>query len=116
MTIDLNGPKRLIFDISALTHTLDRDEELSPLTWQYVIERDLAALGDQAVVSCLPYCPSLANQYRILKSLQTQEGLDVTIVLGPEVLNHLRAFVLSIELTTQTLIISKQKPTSMGIE
>lgn len=109
MTIDLNAPSVLIFDVFTLTDTLDRGGEFSPLAWQYVVERDLVVLGNLTLVSSYPRCPSLAEQYRLIHSLQARENLNITHFVGGVFLRHLEPYVISIEMTTTELIVTKHK-------
>ena len=109
MDIDLKGPTALIFDVSGITGTLDGGEELSLYAWQYVLERELVEMGGLTVVSSFPRCPSLDNQYKIIKGLLKRYSLHLTDRLSPSILAHLAEFVVEISMTREDLVIIKRK-------
>lgn len=109
MAIHLNAPSVLIFDVFALTDTLDRGGEFSPLAWQYVVERDLVVLGNLTVVSSYPKCPSLTEQYRLIQALQARDNINIISSVGQVLMEYLAQYVISIEMTTTELIVTKRK-------
>jgi hypothetical protein len=114
MNIDFNGPVGFIFDVSSLTDTLDRDNELSPLAWQYVIESQLVDEANLTLVSRAPHCPSLEKQYALIQRLQKRYELNFLCQLDEHILSHLRGYVLTIEMTKDVLIIIKI-PSLIGV-
>lgn len=109
MTIDSNGPRRLIFDVYALTDTIDRDAIFSPLAWQYVVERDMVTFGHLTVASTLPDCPSLSDQHRLIRAMQKREGINVIDLLGTFALEYLKNYVVSVEMTSTELVVTRLK-------
>jgi len=107
MNIDFKGPIGFIFDVSSLTSTLDRDNDLSPLAWQYVIESDLVSVGRLTLIPRAPHCASLERQYELIRRLQKRYELNFVCQLDEHTLSHLREYVLAIEMTTDVLVIIK---------
>ncbi|MNZ13959.1 hypothetical protein D3C78_308720 [compost metagenome] len=105
MNIESKGPTALIFDVSSLTGTLDRGETLSPLAWQYVIEKDLVQKAGLKVVTRYPYCPSLDRQYRLIRALQNRYELTFVDQLDEHLLAYLRQYVISIEMTLEYIVV-----------
>jgi hypothetical protein len=107
MNIDFKGPIGFIFDVSSLTGTLDTDNVLSPLAWQYVIESDLADQCQLELLSRVPHCASLEQQYELIRRLQKRYELNFICQLDEHILSQLRGYVLAIEMTTEVLVIIK---------
>jgi len=112
MNIDFKGPIGFIFDVSSLTDTLDRDRDISPLAWQYVIEQDLIAVTHLQLAGTVPHCPSLETQYRLLRAMQTRYAVNFVCQLDPHILSHLKGHVLTVEMTPDILVIVKMKSIS----
>ena len=110
MNIEFKGPRVLVFDVSTLTDTLDRGGALSPLAWQYVVERDLVEKGGLTLVSEYPPSQSLSDQYRLIRALQDRECLSFVDQLDEHILSHLRQYVVSIEWTSDILVMLLRKP------
>lgn len=110
MNIEFKGPRVLVFDVSTLTDTLDGSGALTPLAWQYVVERDLVEKGGLTVVSEYPPSPSLQDQYRLLRALQDRECMSFVDQLDEHILSHLRQYVVSIEWTSDILVMLLRKP------
>lgn len=112
MNIDSKGPVGFIFDISSLTGTLDSDMDFSPLAWQYVIEQDLVEQGRLTLICAAPHCPSLESQYRLIRALQSRYELNFVRQLDEHILSYLRGYVLTIEMTTEVIVLIKSQSLS----
>lgn len=110
MDINLKGPRALILDVSSITSTIDEGNELSPLSWQKVVEMELVEKANLTIVSTVPRCPSLSGQYRTLKALLERYSLNIAEHLGPQLLAHLQEWVVEIQMTTEWLVIILRKP------
>lgn len=109
MDIDFNGPTALIFDVSEIMDTLDRGGEISPLAWQYVIERDLVEKGHLTIVSTVPKCESLAKQYQLIYSLKDRYSINFADQLSPHILAYLADYVVETMVTSEVMVIIKRK-------
>ncbi|QTH80334.1 hypothetical protein PA10_00134 [Pseudomonas phage pPa_SNUABM_DT01] len=108
MNIEFKGPTALIFDVSALTGTLDIGGMIPPLAWQFVIEQDLIEKVGLTMVSTTPHCPSLENQYSLIRKLQDRYEQTFVDQLDQHLTAHLRLFGLSIEMTLDYLVVFKE--------
>jgi hypothetical protein len=109
MDIDLKGPEALIFDVSYMTTTIDEEEVLSLLAWQFVVERDLVEKGGLTVVSTIPFCPSLITQYKVIRGLLERYSLNIADRMTPCLLEYLSEYVVEIVMTREDLVIIKRK-------
>jgi len=110
MDIDLKGPTVLIFDVSDMISTLDGEGELSPLAWQYMIERELVEKGKLTIGSTVVKSPYLAEQYRIVKSLlERYPSNNIVDQLDPSILEYLSQYVVEIMMTNEVLLVIKRK-------
>ena len=109
MIIESKGPIALVFDVSSLIGTLDEGGVLSPLAWQFEIERDLVEKSGLTIISKVPHCPSLEKQYLMIRSLQARYEMTFADQISECILSYLRQYAIIIEMTDEIIVMVTTK-------
>lgn len=107
MKIDSKAPTGFILDIALLKDTIDAEEVISPLAWQYVIEQDMVNLLDLNVVKTVELYPSLIKQVSVLDFLQRLQKFNIVNCIPGQLVLYLRSFEVEAKINGTTLFIVK---------
>lgn len=107
MKIDSKAPTGFILDISPLKDTIDEEESISPLAWQYVIEQDMINLLGLSVIQTVDLYPSLIKQVSVIVFLQRHFKFNIVNCIPGELVLYLRAFEVEAKINSTTLFIVK---------
>lgn len=89
MEIDYKAPRVFLLDVSLLLDTVDRDNSLSPLAWQYCIEHDLDTKSGLNVLKSISPFPSLMKQIALIAALQELHKFNITHCLPIQLVTFL---------------------------
>jgi hypothetical protein len=108
MKINSKAPTGFILDISLLQHTVDSEEVISPLVWQYVIEQDMINQLGLNVIPTVELYPSLIKQVGLVVFLQHHLKFSIVNCIPGHLVLYLRSFEVEAKINGTTLFIVKK--------
>lgn len=105
----LRGPESFVVGFSGVMDTLDAEQTLSPLAWQYVVERLLVEKFKFTVVSEHQRYPSLEDQYRLIRNYLESKDSRFDRLFINSIVEQISHYVIAVCVHREYIIFTYRK-------